>query len=188
MAVLYGHAETSWLTWPVGRAWLRQAGRLYCTSLNLRLKSPLGGGGCMIKHRLHLSPLPAVNTTKHLFYFFPHISSSVNVLKIRVPMAKHSFRDNCSIVLFTPYDVLLTSICYASMSPTTYPPMTHRPLGQIDRWHITFICSSFSFWIKNIPTVMFLLKNKRSSYRSVQFSRQPLMKCALNGSYGRHGR
>ena len=59
----------------------------------------------MIKNRLHLSPLPTVNTTKHLFYFFPHISSSVKlkVLKIRVPMAKHSFRDNCSIVLFMYY-------------------------------------------------------------------------------------
>ena len=70
----------------------------------------------MIKTRLQLSPLPAVNTTKHLFYFFPYISSSVKVLKIRVPMAKHSFRDNCSIVLFIPYYVL-PSICYASMSP-----------------------------------------------------------------------
>ena len=90
----------------------------------------------MIKNCLHLSPLPAVNPTKRLFYFSPDISSSV--LKIRVPMAKHSFRDNCSIVLFIPYYVLLTSICNASMSPglpTTYPPVgqNHRPMGQIDR-------------------------------------------------------
>ena len=115
----------------------------------------------MIKNRLHLSPLPVVNTTKHVFYFFPsHISSSVKVLKIRVPTAKHSFRDNCSIVLFIPYYVLLTSISYASMFPglpATYPPMgqthrpmghgpgaprihrwvAHRPMGQIDRWRVT---------------------------------------------------
>ena len=61
----------------------------------------------MIKNRLHLSPLPAVNTRKRLFYFSPHISSSVKVSKIGVPMAKHSFRDNCSMVLFIPYYVLL---------------------------------------------------------------------------------
>ena len=96
----------------------------------------------MIKNRLRLGPLPVVNTTKHVFYFFPHISSSVKVLKIRVPTAKHSFRDNCSIVLFIPYYILRTSLCYASMSPglpTTYPPMgqTHRPMGQIDRWRVT---------------------------------------------------
>ena len=91
----------------------------------------------MIKNRLHLSPLPAVNTSKNLFYFSPNISSSVKVLTIRVPTAKHSYRNNCSIVLFIPYYVLLTSICYASISPglpTTYPwvrwmGQTHRPMG-----------------------------------------------------------
>ena len=43
------------------------------------------GGGqilCMIQNRLHLSLLPAVNTTKHLLYFSPHMSSSVKVLKM----------------------------------------------------------------------------------------------------------
>ena len=50
---------------------IRQEGYIYCTSLNLRWKSPWRGGEilCMIKNCLHLSPLPAVNTTKHLFYF-----------------------------------------------------------------------------------------------------------------------
>ena len=123
MATLRRAGSPGWLAEPRTEGRLHQAGRLYCTSLNLRWisslagrlygtslnlrwKSPWGGGGvkirCMIKNRLHLSPLPAVNITKHLFYLFPHISSSVEVLKIRVPMAKHSFRDNCSIVLFIP--------------------------------------------------------------------------------------
>ena len=84
----------------------------------------------MIENRLHLSPLPAVNT-KHLFYFPPHISSSVKVLKIRVPMGKHSFRDNCSIVLFILYYVLLTSIC--CVYPCLQPPM-HRWVRPIGRW------------------------------------------------------
>ena len=51
-------------------------------------------------------------------------------------MAKHSVRDYCSIVLFIPYYVLLTSICYASMSPGL--PTTHPPMGQTHRrWSTT---------------------------------------------------
>ena len=54
--------------------------------------------------------------------------------------AKHSLRDDCSIVLFIPYYVLLSyySICYTSMSPglpTTHPPMVHDPgAPRIHQW------------------------------------------------------
>ena len=103
---------------------LPQAGRLYCTALNLRLKS--SWGVCKSFAWLKIAciwVLYPLLTLLNICFISPppHISSSVKVLRIRVPMAKHSFRDNCSIVLFIPYYVLLTS---TTMRPCLQPSIT----------------------------------------------------------------
>ena len=139
----------------------------------------------MIKNRLHLSPLPAVNTTKHLFNFFPHISSSVKVLRIRMPMAKHSFRDNCSIVLVIPYYVLylLGLLCVHvsnHLSIDGSDPSANgsdRPMASAKPPHIQMFCLSTT----NCSRVLHQSVLKLGPFLC---SRQPLHAAAVTGKDG----
>ena len=73
----------------------------------------------VIKNCLHFSLLPAVNTSKHLFMFSPHISRSVKVLRIRVPRRLNILFMIMALYFFYSLNVLLICMLWFANHPST---------------------------------------------------------------------